>query len=506
MFAWARLQQLPAHFSASAAASIAVTALALCLILALRRLLPQERRRRGRAQTIALALALPATLAALAAEALDAQRAAAVLTLLDLLLLSFGAIGILDLIVFELALSRVRLAPAPILRDVLQGGAFFVLVLAVLGQSGVNVLSLVTTSAVITAVIGLALQSTIANLFAGLSLQLDDSLHIGDWIRVGPHTGRISQMNWRATCLLTKDGDTVIVPNAELLRLEVENYSTPTRAHRVTMQLNFHYDHAPNHVRRVLLQAVAGAPGVLDEPAPDCFPRDFGESAVAYALRFYIEDFGRDAGIEGEVRTRIWYAARRAGLEIPYPIRRVYMTEAGGEGAERDLEERLGALSRIELFAPLEPREKDLLAQGMALARFAAGERIIRQGEPGDSLFLIQEGEVSVTLEAEGAQRDLAILRPGEFFGEMSLMTGAPRASTCTARTDVTCYVLDQRAFRRLLTERPKVAEDISMVIVSRQMRLQAERQGISEEARDRRAREASSRLLGLIRDFFQIK
>jgi CRP-like cAMP-binding protein len=227
---------------------------------------------------------------------------------------------------------------------------------------------------------------------------------------------------------------------------------------------------------------------------------------VAYALRFYIEDFGRDAGIEGEVRTRIWYAARRAGLEIPYPIRRVYMTEAGGEGAERDLEERLGALSRIELFAPLEPREKDLLAQGMALARFAAGERIIRQGEPGDSLFLIQEGEVSVTLEAEGAQRDLAILRPGEFFGEMSLMTGAPRASTCTARTDVTCYVLDQRAFRRLLTERPKVAEDISMVIVSRQMRLQAERQGISEEARDRRAREASSRLLGLIRDFFQIK
>jgi small-conductance mechanosensitive channel len=103
----------------------------------------------------------------------------------------------------------------------------------------------------------------------------------------------------------------------------VLNFSRPTGAHRMTVRIGFHYRHPPDEVKRVLLAAVREVAGVLDRPPPDCGPDDFGESAVGYGLRYWIADFEQDTAIDEEVRTRIWYAAQHAGLEIPYPIRTV---------------------------------------------------------------------------------------------------------------------------------------------------------------------------------------
>jgi CRP-like cAMP-binding protein len=248
---------------------------------------------------------------------------------------------------------------------------------------------------------------------------------------------------------------------------------------------------------------------VLPNPAPDVVVDDFGESAVVYGLRYWITDIGREDVIEGEVRTRIWYAAQRARLEIPFPIRNVYMTQVTDEQLTREQEmeflERLAALSRIDLFAPLEPHDRETLAKGMRQVSFARGEEIIRQGDPGDSLYLIHEGQVAVRLNVEGVEREVATLDAGKFFGEMSLLTGEPRRATCAAKNDVQCYVVDQRAFRLILDAKPRIAEEISTLLGTRQSALDAEREGLSNEARARRAADASSRVLTKIRDFFHL-
>src|SRR5262249_12260634 len=157
----------------------------------------------------------------------------------------------------------------------------------------------------LTAVIGLALQSTIANLFAGLALQLDRSFGIGDWITIAGHTGRITQIKWRSTAIYTRDGDLLIVPNQHLTTNNVLNLSEPTKNHRVRLEVRVDYAHPPNDVKRVFLDAIRGTPGVLTDPAPNCIPFAFGDRSMGYMVLYWMEDQSRDLAIDGEVRTRI---------------------------------------------------------------------------------------------------------------------------------------------------------------------------------------------------------
>jgi small-conductance mechanosensitive channel/CRP-like cAMP-binding protein len=482
----------------------------LIAVLFLRLLLPTEQRSRGKITLIFLGISLALHTASYVSDAAGATVAVGSLSFLAVLLQSFAMTGVARMLLFDIALGRVRSFRVPvILQDLLQAAAFLVIFFGIMRSRGVNLLSLITTSAVLTAVIGLALQSTIANLFAGLSIQLDRTIGVGDWIQVGSRVGRVQQIKWRSTSVVTRDGDTVIVPNGELLRGEILNLSKPTSSHRMTINVGFHYRHPPNEVKRVLVDALRGAPGVLAQPTPDCLPVDFSDSAVTYAVRYWINDLARQDEIEGEARTRIWYASRRADLEIPFPIRTVFKTEVTEAQLTREQEldflERVAALARVDLFAPLEDHDREALARGMKRVRFAAGEAIIRQGDAGDSLFLIQDGKVAVRLAVEGVEREVATLATGDFFGEMSLFTGEPRKATCAADTDVTCYLLEHRSFRSVLEAKPKVAEDISAILGIRQTALEGEREGLSAEARARRAAETSSRVLARIKNFFHL-
>lgn len=487
---------------------VIVTLAAMFGFLFLQRLLP-EHRRRGRAPFLLLILSLILRVAAWQTLQLGGSDAAAgVLNLLATLALAYGLTQLAGLILIDLMLGVLGVRIPAILRDLLQAIAFVISVMGVLRQSGVNLLGLVTTSAVLTAVIGLALQDTIANLFSGIALQLDRTIGVGDWIKVGDRVGRIDRVKLRSTSIVTKDGDYVIVPNSSFLKGEVHNFSKPTGSHRMWCSVGFAYRHPPNDVKKMLLGAIAGAPGVLVQPPPDVVLTEFGDSAVVYALRYWIADFENDAPIDGEVRTRIWYAAQRHGIEIPFPIRTVLLTQTGGDKGnadEREFLDRLGALAKIDLFATLDDADVELLAQGMKKVRFAVGERIIRQGEPGDSLYLVQEGEVGVLLAVDGAEREVATLRAGDFFGEMSLMTGDPRTATVAAKVDSTCFVVDHRSFQRLLEAKPKVAEDITTILSTRQSTLEGQREGISADAASRRAAEMQRGLLTRMKQFFSL-
>jgi len=479
----------------------------LVALLFVRRLLPLDRRQRGRVALVFLALSLVLRLGGGALVEIDAKDAATAVTLIAIFLEAFGITGFVALLVFDIGFARVDVSVPSLVRDILQGIALAVITIAVLQTAGVNVAGIITTSAILTAVIGLALQSTISNLFAGLSLQLDRTIGVGDWVHIGSRVGRIVEFRWRSTLLVTRDGDNVILPNTALLGNEVLNYSKPTREHRMWVRIGIAYKHPPNQVKKVLVGAVGGVPGVLATPPPDCFPTEFGDSAVTYAVRYWIDDVQREASIDGEIRTRLWYAVQRGGLEVPFPTRTL-ITHAESDAAALEAEEqrdRSAALARTELFGGLEPTERELLARELKTQSFASGEQIIRQGDDGTSLYLVRDGQVGVRFAVDGAEREVATLGPGEFFGEMSLMTGEPRRATCAAKGDTSCYVIEHEALRRVLTAKPDVAEIVSAALGRRQSALEGERENLSAEARAQRAKENSSRFLVRIRDFFNL-
>jgi small-conductance mechanosensitive channel/CRP-like cAMP-binding protein len=486
-----------------------VTLIILVALLFLRRLLPPDRRKRGRSALALLALSLIARLAAGGAGLLGYDTGMSMLGFVAALLMAFGITGVIALLVFDILLARAQVQVAELVRDILQAVAFAVIIIAVLQAQGVNLVGLITTSAVLTAIIGLALQSTLSNMFAGLTLQMDRSIGAGDWVKVNEKIGRVLEIKWRSTLLVTRGGDLVIVPNSTLLGQDVTNFSRPTPEHRVTLRIGFGYQHPPNEVKSMLLDCVRGVPGIAAEPAPDAFPADFGDSAVVYSLRYWITDMQREIPVEGEVRTRVWYAARRAGIEIPFPIRTLYMNQVTDERTaqerEREVVDRTRALEETELFRGLEPADLKLVAGAMKTVRFSAGEQVIRQGDPGDSMYVIRSGEVTVRLAVDGAEREVATLGTGKFFGEMSLMTGEPRRATCAAKGDTVCYVVDKQSFHRVLELKPRIVEEISTVLGERQSALEGQRENLGAEARARRAAENSSRLMRRIRDFFNL-
>jgi len=509
MSVWQRLLEFTAAGAFTGTwMSIGTTVGALLAVVLLRRLLPRPDRQQGAATLILLLVGLLLGFSRLVfvAAGADMSTSGRVVNVLTTFFVALGVVNTAVLFLFEVVPARTRLRLPVILRDLVQMLAFVVILFGSLSQSGLaNFVSFITTSAVLTAVVGLALQSTITNLFAGIVLHMDGALNVGDWVQVGTRVGRISQIRWRSTILRTTDGDNVIVPNGQFTIHDVYNYSRPTSKHRLTVKVAFSYQHPPNEVRQLLVVAARGAPGVIAEPVPDAFATDFAENGMVYVVRFWIDDFVRAPEIEGEVRSRIWYAARRSGLEIPYPTRNVHVLSSTTAGAmDADTPERVAALRRIDLFAGLEPADLELLARGVRKVRFAAGEPIIRQGESGDSLFIIAQGDVLVSLGQGGINQSVTTLKAGDFFGEMSLVTGEPRSATCTARTDVLCYVIDHDAFKGLLGERPQVAEQLSAILTSRQAAL--EKKGGELSARAALANEQRSKLLAKIRSFFDLR
>jgi small-conductance mechanosensitive channel/CRP-like cAMP-binding protein len=426
---------------------------------------------------------------AIAVGTMGAASPGNVLQLAGLLALAIGLVGMAGLFVFDVVLPRLRVEVPSIVRDLVLIGVAVAIGMGFLRLAGLDVFSLVTTSAVLTAVVGLALQSTIANVFGGLGLQLDHTLRHGEWIEVGNHVGKILEIGWRSTRIQTKDGDTVFVPNGELITKDVRSFARAPGGHRMSMRIGFHYRHSPSEVRRVLLAAIRDTPGVGNQPAPECGPVEFGDSAVVYALRYWITDFAHDSAIDEEVHARIWYAARRADLEMPSPIRTL-VSEQGAARAraaaeQHDREDVLRLLETAEPFSRLEPESRRRCARGARRLEFGPGEHLLRPEEPDESVYMIDSGEVAVGLPSNGTTRDVTTLRAGELLARTLL----PRHDGCTAHSEVVLYRFDERALNETVAAEPHMGPALAAIAAARRAAVDA------SETHDRAATEPSVRL-----------
>ena len=190
------------------------------------------------------------------------------------------------------------------------------------------------TTAVGAVVIGFALQDTLGNLFAGLAIQIEKPFRVGQWVHIAGKDGLVREITWRATKIRTKAGNFVIVPNSALSRDTITNYSEPTTDTRVELEVGASYDTPPNEVKAVILAAIKDEPLISPAHAPEVLLVDFAASAMTYRVRVWTTDFSADERIRDHIRSAIYYAFRRAGIVIPYPIQ--VQIEAGVAHADRE--------------------------------------------------------------------------------------------------------------------------------------------------------------------------
>ena len=213
---------------------------------------------------------------------------------------------------------------------------------------------LLTTSAISAVVIGFALQDTLGNAFAGLAIQSERPFNVGHWIQVGQFEGRVTEVTWRATKLRTKAGNFVVLPNNLVGKEAITNFSEPTAPTMLEVEVGVAYDAVPNHVKRVIREAMTQCSCVLASPAPDALLRAFDASAITYRARFWVLDYERDEESRDQVRTAIYYAFSRQGIEIPYPIQIEYSREWPDRDDVGRQREREALIAGVDIFQSLE--------------------------------------------------------------------------------------------------------------------------------------------------------
>jgi small-conductance mechanosensitive channel/CRP-like cAMP-binding protein len=363
-----------------------------------------------------------------------------------------------------------------------------------------------TTLGIGSIVLGLALQETLGNFFAGIALFFENPFKVGDWIRVGDRQGEVVEVNWRSVRVRDFNENMIIIPNAVLGRERIENYSRPTKVCGITAQVGFSYDNAPNKVKRVLLEVLDGCPQVLRHPRPVIHTKDFAASAVTYELKYFIDDYSRLPLIEEDIKTKIWYAARRHGLTIPYPTQVVYETAVPYKPEVIDPQAFQQMLAKVPIFEPLLPEELSLLAREMELVEYGDQERIVEQGARGDSMLILRSGRALVSVkDKNGAERQVKELGPGDFFGEMALLTGESRTATVTAEGDLSAIAVYKEALNELFSRRPALLSVIAGIAAQRRSHLEVIRTAVSNDGARPEQRDGAGLLLAKIRSFFGI-
>lgn len=361
----------------------------------------------------------------------------------------------------------------------------------------VNLGALFTTSAIFGVILGLALQDTLGNFFAGISLQADRPFQVGDVITVGVqrHTGVVEEITWRAVKIRTFSNHVVLISNSTAAKEPIEVCPRENLNARLVF-FNTIFTDSPAKTIHVVREAVREADNVSQKVSPIVRIRNLGESAVEYEVKYWLDDYAKYNDTDALVRQRIWYAFRRANLSFAYPTRTLLVERKPklGQGDGGAIVERLAA---VDIFAPLSTEETAMLARAATSHVFAPGETVIRAGDPGSSMFVVHNGRVSVQLSENGRARTVATLSEGAFFGEMALFTGEPRTANIVALEETEVLEIGHAAMKQVFDTNPDLVESLSHIIAERRQGLAASEDLIGAD------KDESAGILSSIKRFF---
>lgn len=381
------------------------------------------------------------------------------------------------------------------------------LAIVITGVYGQSVTALLATSTVLIGVVGFALQKLIADFFSGIVLGLETPYSQGDWLQVEPggFVGKVVEFNWRSTRIVSTESITMVVPNSHMVSNPFKNISQPHSYFRDEIRIPLGYDVTTHQGQRILLSAVNQIDEIASLPEKSSVSiAEYDSRGVVWRLLYWVPDRSRQDSIRYMVHQNIMRNLHYAGLCIPVPL--LEMRNAMPDGGDVT-----GGIVRLlrqsELFVELQPEEVQQLAAGAMQRIYHTNESILKQGNPGSSLFILNEGLLAVWVTgAAGVDQQVARIHPGEFFGELSLLTGAPRGATVVPITDCMVTEIGKDVMSELLSARPELAEDMSRVLADRQA-ANARHLVLADGSADVAATEGIARqILGQIRSFFNLK
>jgi len=350
-----------------------------------------------------------------------------------------------------------------------------VVMLGVLAMVAFPSTQFLTTSAIVAAIVGFALQETLGNAFSGIALQIDRPFRVGHWITVGEYEGEVRQITWRATKIWTKQGNMVILPNSLVAGAAINNYSEPLTPTRLYIEVGVGYQVPPHEARAALLAALRQAPCVLPEPAPNALLWDFAASSLLFRVHFWVANYALEEEARDEVRRAVYYELGRRGIEIPWPIQIEYQRDDVPVDVPAMRARYQRAIEAVPVLSGLGEDAHRALAEASTERLFGEGEFVIHEGDPGSSMFVVLRGRLVVTVG--NPPREVASVEPGGYVGEMSLLTGDPRTANVQARGgDCRLIEIDAAAFRTYVQGHPEVIDQLAAAAIERRKRLERSR------------------------------
>jgi small-conductance mechanosensitive channel/CRP-like cAMP-binding protein len=387
------------------------------------------------------------------------------------------------------------------LRDLLLLAVYmFVAATALRVVFDINLRAILAATTVLTAALAFALQSSLANVVSGFHIQADKNFKRGTWVWINDKDiyGEIVNVGFRYTTLKTMEQYLVFVPNNIMTQNMVHAIGKRGEGPAgVNLKVLLQYSYPPERAMAVLFNTLQDEPGILRDPAPSVRLDWLMENGVQYNLRFYLEDYGTVLMVRNRILMRVWYAVTREGFTFPFPHREIIMSESepsfrlSAHGIK-------GNLRQIEILSPLKDEELDELAKRVHLRIFGNGETVVRQGEEGNSLYINLCGELEVYVDGI----KVGMLRGGEFFGEMSLLTGEKRSATVRAVGEVWIIEITKGALDSIVCSNPSVAEGLSAALERRLEKIK-ETQLLSKTTPEVEVR--SDTILVKIKNFFGI-
>lgn len=388
--------------------------------------------------------------------------------------LIYAALTLLNVILFEDAPEGSWQAKVPqLFRDL---GRF---VLVLIGSAivlstvwGLDLGGLLTALGVGSLVIGLALQDSLGNIFSGIALLFEQPFSLGDWIQVGDKQGKVIEINWRSVHLQTLDNDLLVVPNSELAKGTFTNFSRPNRMHVENVEIGFCCDDPPNKVKQVLKQAALSIEGVLQDPPPQIDITGYGDFSIKYRVRLFAPNFEVARAIHKEFNTRIWYAAKRYHLTMPYPIQSEAPYEPAIPTQEQQKTLNLQALRSLSGFAGLQPTVLQTVLNHSEVRDYARHETVLEEGETLPGLYLILEGQAQLMVsDFSGHLKTIGILSAGEFFGEKaSLLSDQTTDMTVRAAEDLRVLLINTDTLQTVLEQSPRLVQELGEVMDIRRL------------------------------------
>ncbi|MDN5304087.1 MAG: small conductance mechanosensitive channel [Fusobacteriaceae bacterium] len=383
------------------------------------------------------------------------------------IILTFLLIKILGIFLDETSYKIIKFEIPKLLRSVILIVIFiFSFFFALKRYYNINLTPFLTTSAILSAVIGLALQDTLTNFIAGIVLTSEKNFKRGDTIVVDNIEGKVNDTDWRSTKITKFGGGVVSIPNSILLKDKFVNYYRKSR-YRIEIEIGTSYNDAPNKVINVLLDIAKKHKKVLNDPTPEVLIKQYGDFSIDYILRVWVvDDYLNRQNIKTDIYRDIWYNFLRNEIKIPFPVRENIEIIKNIENENQlEIEKRKNLINKIEFLKSLSEKSKNELSKKIKLFKYGKGEIIVNEGEEGDSFFIIQSGIVDILIN----NRKIVNLREGDFFGEMSLLTGNKRNATVVATIDLEVLVLDKVTFREIIENDKNILDILSEYLLKRE-------------------------------------